>query len=813
MWKKVFGLLILFSCGIFALPAVPTVLNNVQVKIFSGGGTNYSGRVTYFYSAGDNDSLNISLKIDPAAANPGAPVCTISRTEGDAGRFPVVNCMNGRREIFFDCSFPSFPGSNLYTATVTILADQSYIEKTARAILAGIPNAQKCNMIAGNGCFETRDAIGVVAPSPYTTIAGFHMCDGPSGVNLRDQIHAKCATLFPVEAAAANAFDTGLAYRLGRAIAEECKPSTPVCGAINIKNQNINLAPMLNMVRDPRGGRDFETWGEDPFLMGKLATSDVRGRQSQGIVCTPKNFVCNDQELFRETSSSDVDDTTLRQTYCYPFEMCLREAKPWGLLAAYNKLNGTYCTDDTTLLTGIAKQEWGFRGFIVSDWYTWMTRPAIYSGLDIEMDENRVFGSICDGSVPQDVVDAKVLAQLRGKIWTGCVNDFSAFDALPLTYNSAEHIALADEGAHKSLVLVKNDSIQVGGVKQAPLLPLNKNSVNTVAVVGPYANQMRIGPVCPGTSARVDPCTSQVVTPLKAIQDKIGASKVVTSWSSADVVIVFVGVPSTGDNSACEGQDRPDVALPIAEDGTDQNALVQSMLAAGKKAIVVLTGGAAVSAGAWSNASSIIVAFYPGQRQAAAIADALFGDYNPSGKLSVTFPKAAADLPLYTAEGSVTRKYQYERPNEGRGYPYYIFSNKVNRVLFPFGFGLSYTEFVYSNLVVPSVAPIGSKIRVKVDVTNSGTMAGDHIVQLYMKQTSSPGALSRPALQLRGFARVTLAAGETKTVAFDLKEWDFAHWSKAEGWIVDPESTYDLSVRHYSTETPPAGMSQRIVLY
>jgi beta-glucosidase len=237
------------------------------------------------------------------------------------------------------------------------------------------------------------------------------------------------------------------------------------------------------------------------------------------------------------------------------------------------------------------------------------------------------------------------------------------------------------------------------------------------------------------------------------------------------------------------------------------------MLAAGKKAIVVLTGGAAVSAGAWSNASSIIVAFYPGQRQAAAIADVLFGDYNPSGKLSVTFPKAAADLPLYTAEGSVTRKYQYERPNEGRGYPYYIFSNKVNRVLFPFGFGLSYTEFVYSNLVVPSVAPIGSKIRVKVDVTNSGTMAGDHIVQLYMKQTSSPGALSRPALQLRGFARVTLAAGETKTVAFDLKEWDFAHWSKAEGWIVDPESTYDLSVRHYSTETPPAGMSQRIVLY
>jgi beta-glucosidase len=813
MYKKVFGLLILFSCGIFALPVVPTVLNNVQVKIFSGSGTNYSGRVTYFYSAGDNDSLTISLKIDPAAANSGAPACTITKAEGDVGIFPVVNCMNGRREIFFDCSFPAFPGSNLYVATVTILADQSYVEKTARAILAGIPNAQKCLMITGNGCFETGDATGVVAPSPYTTIAGFHMCGGPYGVNFRDPTNPKCATLFPVEAASANAFDTSLAYRLGRAIAEECKPSASWCGSYNIKNQNINLAPMLSMVRDPRGGRNYDTWGEDPFLMGKLAASDVRGRQSQGIICTPRNFVCNDEELNRERSSSDVDDTTLRQTYCYPFEMCLREAKPWSLIAAYNKLNGTYCTEDTTLLTIIAKQEWGFRGFIISDWFTWMTNPAIYSGLDIEMDENRVFGKICDGSVPQDIVDAKVLAQLRGKIWTGCVNDFSAFDALPLSYNSPDHVALADEGAHKSIVLVKNDSIIVGGVKQAPLLPLNKTLMTNVAVIGPYANQMRIGPGCAGTSSIVDPCTSQVVTPFKAIQDKIGASKVVSDWTSAGIVIVFVGVPSIGENSACEGQDRPDVVLPVSEDGTDQNALVQSILAAGKKTIVVLTGGSAVSQGAWSNASSIIVAFYPGQRQCSAIADVLFGDYNPSGRLSVTFPKAAADLPPFTAEGAATMKYQYERPNEGRGYPYYIFSNKVNRILFPFGLGLSYTEYRYSNLVVPSVVPIGSKVKVTVDVTNSGAMAGDHIVQLYMKQITGSGALSRPALQLRGFARVTLAAGETKTVAFDLREWDFAHWSKAEGWIVDPESTYELSVRHNSIETPPAGMTQMISMY
>jgi beta-glucosidase len=179
----------------------------------------------------------------------------------------------------------------------------------------------------------------------------------------------------------------------------------------------------------------------------------------------------------------------------------------------------------------------------------------------------------------------------------------------------------------------------------------------------------------------------------------------------------------------------------------------------------------------------------------------------------VTFPKAAADLPPFTAEGAATRIYQYERPNEGRGYPYYIFSNKVNRILFPFGLGLSYTEFRYSNLAVPSIVPIGSKIKVTMNVTNSGAMAGDHIVQLYMKQISGLGALSRPALQLRGFARMTLAPGETKTASFDLREWDFAHWSKAAGWIVDPESSYELSVRHHSTETPPAGMMQTISMY
>ncbi|HUI91265.1 MAG TPA: glycoside hydrolase family 3 C-terminal domain-containing protein [Chitinivibrionales bacterium] len=795
MLKKISALLIIFSASIFALPSYPTYLDSVvvPVKVISGSGTTWSGKVNYWLRVGDNDSLSISLQINPVG---GAPACNISNTSGDVGTIQWANGINGKREIFFDCTFPTAPmATDKYTATVTILADQSNLEKTARNVLAGIPNSQKCGMLAGTGCFCTFDVTGVTAPSPFTTVVGFHMCDGPLGINMRDPNHVKCATLYPAPSARANAFDTSLSYHIGLAIGSEAKTANPPCGQNTIQNQNVNLAPMLNMVRDPRGGRDFETYGEDPFLTAWLATVDTRGRQANGIIAVPKHFVCNDQELNRETSSSNVDDTTLHQSYAYPFEMVVREAKPWGLMAAYNKLNGTLCTEDTSLLAGIAKREWGFRGFIVSDWYTWMGPAAIGSGLDIEMDWVNIFGKMCDGTVPQDTIDQKVLDQLRGKIWTGCVADFSALNGTS-TINSPDHDTLAVKGAHESLVLVKNDSILVGGVKQAPLLPLNKTALNSVAVVGPYANLMRIGAECEGTSARVDPCQNVIVTPLTAIQNKIGAAKVTTTWANADVVIVFVGIPSTQDNAACEGHDRPDVVLPVSEDGTDQNALVQSILAAGKKTIVVLTGGAAVSQGAWSNASSILVAFFPGQGQGDAIADVLFGDYNPSGKLSVSFPKTAADLPPFTAEGAASKQYQYEGPSDGKGYSYYLKTGKIP--LFWFGWGLHYCTYTYSNMVCPRCAAIGSKVSVSVDVTNNGPIAGDEIVQLYLSQKTPIAA--RPIKQLRGFARVSVTPGHTQTVNFNLREWDFAHWVHGSGWTVDPNSTYNISIEKYAND-------------
>jgi hypothetical protein len=388
---------------------------------------------------------------------------------------------------------------------------------------------------------------------------------------------------------------------------------------------------------------------------------------------------------------------------------------------------------------------------------------------------------------------------LRAKLWTGKV---TSFPAVPLTLCSSEHQQVAYQAAKESIVLVKNNAIPANNNK--PLLPIDKNGTAKIAITGPYADQVLTGPAGPVTSSYVIPCVGDRHTPLDEITAKYGPSKIVADWHNADIVIVVVSTPTVGTNAANEGTDRVDATLPMSEPlsdpkaagttipSTDQNALVSSIIAAGKKTIVVLEGGCAVVKGAWFDAPSVIVAFFAGQRVGMALADIIFGDVNPSGKLSVTFPVKEADLPEFTND-----KYYvtYEQPGVGRGYPYYLYS-KIQPLL-PFGFGMSYTTFAYSNPVIPANAAIGSKIRVSVDVTNSGTVAGDEIVQLYLSQKTP--AASRSIKQLRGFARASLAPGATKTVTFNLKEWDFAHWNSAAGWVVDP-GTYEISIAKNSMD-------------
>jgi beta-glucosidase len=784
MLKKVIGILMLFTVGVFA---VPTVLDSVKVpvKVIAGAGTNWTGKVTYWLVVGDNDSLNISLKIDPV--NAASPACVISNVSGDAGMFPMINGMNGKREIFFECSFATPPAqTDLYTATVVVYADMSNLEKTARAMLAAISsNAEKIKMITGDGSFNTRDADG----GSYGNIVGFHMIDGPHGVNVW---RSTPTTAFPCECATACTFDTALAYKIGKSIGNEARPA--------YLGRNVNLGPMLNIVRDPRGGRDFETWGEDPFVQARMTIGQIKGIQSEKVIATPKHFVCNDQERDRSVASANVGDTTLRQTYAYPFEMAVRKASPWAIMGAYNQLNNVKCTENKKILIDMLRTEWGFRGIVMTDWFTEMTIAGAVNGTDIEMDQSKVFGTIVVGSngVTQAILDEKVLRVLRTKLWTGCV---SAFAAMPTTFCTAEHGAVAYEAAQKSMVLVKNDAVVENNNK--PLLPLDKNAVTTIAVVGPYANQVVTGPYGPVTSSTVIPCATDKHTPLAGITAKIGAAKIVSDWTTADVVVVVVSTPTNGDLAANEGQDKPDATLPLSEPmtdpdtkqqipATDQNQFIKTVLASKKKVIVVLEGGCAVVKDSWYDAPAVIVAFFAGQRVGMALADILFGDISPSGKLSVSFPVKETDLPVFT---NPNKYIPYEKPDEGRGYSNYIYRNV--KPLLPFGFGLSYTTFTYSNPVIPSKAAIGAKVTVSVSVTNSGTVAGDEVVQLYLSQQTPVAA--RPAKQLRGFARVSLAPSETKKVDFELTEMDFAHWSNG-GWVVDPASTYQLSIAKNSMD-------------
>ena len=772
-------LMLIFCANLFS--AVPTGLNNVivPVKILQPNpvAPSYSGKVTYELTVGDNDSLNIALAIVADASTPNAPACNVTKAEGDAGLFPMITGKNGKREIFFECQCAAQPAAtDKYVAVITITADQSFFEKEARRYVAGLTNAEKVDFLHGTGQYTTPD----VATATFGTLMGFHMADGPHALRNGD------ATQFPTSAATANAWDTSLAFRIGKAIAEETQS----------RNFNVSCGPMLNLARDPTGGRNFETYGEDPYLQGKLSSADVRGIQSVHVISTPNHYVCNDRENQRNIYSSDIDDTTLRQIYAYPFEMTIREGAAWGIMTAYNKVNDVYNSENKVLLTTILKNEWGFRGIEMSDWGgTHSTVLAANAGHDIEMDAATYFGSpllaaVTDGSVSQDVLDDKVLRVFRTKLWTNAVTSFPAF---PNTVSNADHQTIAKLAGRESLVLVKNDF-----VNGKPILPLDTGSITTLAVLG---NPLWV------TEARLaingsGPAIS-AVNPLQGLKKKIGAAKVIngntSSWDAADQVVVIVGQDGEAENS-----DRPTYELPVLNNGTlDQNALVKQVKAAGKNPIVVYTGGSASTRDAWfDSAAAILIAFYPGQDQGNAIADVLFGDYNPAGKISVSFPDKVEDLPSFDFVNST--HIIYEKANEGRGYPCYLKNGKTP--LIPFGYGMSYTTFTYSNLVCPATAYIGQKLKVSITITNTGARDGDEIPQLYIKQTDLSAAAYRPPLQLRGFTRVTIPKGASRTVDFMLSEWDFSHWVTTDAanhtgsWVVDPNSHYDISVGKYCTD-------------
>jgi beta-glucosidase len=606
------------------------------------------------------------------------------------------------------------------------------------------------------GLYPTRDNTRLGIP-------GFTMVDGPRGVSAATGF----ATTFPVGSARGATFDTDLERRVGRAMGEEARA----------RQANVLLAPTINLLRQPQWGRAQETYGEDTFHGGAMGAAFIRGVQEH-VIASAKHFALNTIENTRFNVDVTVDERTLREVYLPHFKRAV-DAGVGSVMSAYNKVNGEYCSENRHLLTDILKDDWGFDGFVESDWLLAVrsTAPSALAGLDVEMPSPVFYGpklvaAVNAGAVPMTVIDDAVRRILRMKF------RFGIFDGRPpldpaVVVESPAHQALALEVARKAIVLLKND---------AAALPLDRATVRSVAVVGALAARANLGDT--GSSAARP---SQAVSPLEGIQaaasgvainaiasDALDADQQ-RQIEEADAAVVIVGLTATDEGEAgISGGDRKTLALSAAH-----QQLIREVASHNARTIVVLEGGSAITVEGWvDQARAILMAWYPGQDGGTAIAEVLFGDVNPSGKLDVTVPTSEAQLPPFDPQATAV-EYDYFH-----GYRYVDHAGLEPR--YPFGFGLAYTTFSIHDLRLErdALAADGT-LRARVQVTNTGGRSGDEVVQLYVGAVGS--SVERAVRDLRAFQRVSLAAGQTKTVTLEVPVADLAYFDVgADRFIVEP---------------------------
>jgi beta-glucosidase len=784
-------LLILLFAAV-CLPVLATRISNVQVDMLKGylkapinvsdTATLYMGRLTYTFAAQGKDSVFLDFTI---TTQDHADTVEIIEKSGDLWNVKQNNAGDTLKTIYFRAKLVNYV-SGTYVATVNADTAMSGMWRMADSLVRLMSMKNRNLMLYANSNwkgFGTDDM--TLSSTNGTWLVGWRCSDGPHGVRwpigpaYGPAIYGAgdTMTLFCTESALGCTWDPDLASRVGASIGRESRAVGVYC----------NLGPMCDLVINPSWGRAFETMGEDPILNGNMVAGQVQGLQSARTIATPKHFTPYLQEAYRMgTLRVTVSERALRELFCVPFEMAIKQGGARALMTCYNKVRVPgFTTSDATeidnnveraatnrhLIHDIVRNDWGFDGIVMTDWLgAENVSPSTYiynTDFDMSMpwgyglnqaDFNIRILRLWD-SLP---LIKKATRCMYGKLWAwggGLLGNAEQIKTYPESVVlSPEHKTVALEEARKSLVLVKNDTIA-----GAPVLPLDKNAAFTVAVVGPFANVGRWGG---GGSSAVTPDT--IVTPLKGIQNICAGHpvSVVTDYTApgVSVAIVCVGV----DNES-EDADRPNYTLP-AISGTDQNALVSSVMGRVPKTIVVYSGGSASCAGAWSNAPGIIVAFYGGRSQGQAIAEALFGDINPSGHLNVTFPNAANDLPSsYGAQ-------ELRLLSADSAHGYFFFEKTGKTPLFWFGHGLSYTTFRVGSMWVsgPSTINAGDRIDVNVEITNSGAIAGDDVVQLYVKPNDVNATFPRRVKDLRAFRRVSLAAGERMQVTFTLGPRDFS---------------------------------------
>jgi beta-glucosidase len=654
----------------------------------------------------------------------------------------------------------------------------------ARKRVSQMTLEEKALLLSGKGSWTTHELERLGIPSIFMT-------DGPHGLrkslgpNLAESVPATC---FPTASALASSWDTELIKQVGAALARECQAN----------DVQVLLGPGINMKRSPLAGRNFEYFSEDPVLAGHLAASYIQGVQSEGVGTSLKHFAVNNQEFERMVSSSNLDERTLREIYLSAFEIAITQARPWSVMCAYNKVNGVYASENHLLLEEILREEWGFEGFVVSDWGAVHDRvKGVLAGLNLEMpgsgdvNRKRIIEAVHAGQLPVSRLD-EVVASLLGVILKAAESRRTG-----ARFDVDQHHALARQVAGESIILLKNEDnllpLEVGGKKKIALIGAfarepryqgaGSSQVNPTRISNAYDELVAIM----GGSERISYASgydTEGVTTARLLEEARQQAR------DADVAIVFAGLP---DSHESEGFDRSTLGIPEGHD-----RLIDAVSQVQPNTVVVLMNGSAITMPWVGRVKAILEGWLTGQAGGGAIADILTGRVNPSGKLAETFPLKLEDTPTSTEFPGLNQQASY---GEGVFIGYRYYDKKNITPLFPFGFGLSYTTFVYSDLTLsaPSLKDTGS-LTVQLKVRNAGKVAGKEIVQLYVREDRP--VVSRPDKELKAFTKVALEPGEEKTVSFTLKQRDFAYYNTAlHRWSVNP-GRFDILVGGSSRHLP-----------
>ena len=692
-------------------------------------------------------------------------------------------------------------------------------ESQIDGIIQGMTLEEKVAMLHGKNMFSS-------AGVPRLGIADVEYADGPFGIREEMEPHSwasaglttDSATFFPTGSALAATWSTEWAYAYGRGMSREAR----------LRGKDMILGPAINIQRIPTGGRTYEYLSEDPLLSGMLAVAYTRGSQDDGTAVCLKHYALNNQEDYRGFVDVRIGDRAMHEIYLRPFEMAVREADAWGVMAAYNKVNGRWCSENEHLLTTVLRKQWGFAGMVISDWGgVHSTVDPVVAGMNVEMPGDRFMGqalidSVKAGKVSEAVIDQRVREILRVRL---AVKPIAKEVANSQPVGNVEEMAAALEVARRSIVLLKNEGLKGKKEQSAPLLPIDMKRVKHIVVVGENAvKTMALGGIGAGVKTRRE------ITPLEGLQRALGnrvkityvpgyrsydreslfkhidpvqpadrklMTEAVKAAKKADLVIFFAG-----DNREVEteGSDRKSITLPSGQD-----ELAVALAKANKNLVTVLVAGGPVDVSTVNDVSAaLLVSWFNGSMGGQALAEVLTGEVSPSGKLPMSWPCKLEDVPAYAmgtypqhitgnTQGDIFVDITQNRSNDRRqeliaeyaeqdlvGYRWY--DSKQVPVAYPFGHGLSYADFRYSDL---QVEPTVEGFDVRFVLTNTSDRASEEVAQVYVARPASH--ISRPVKELKGFRRIVLRAGERQEVIIPVRRADLCHWDEAaQTWMLEP---------------------------